>query len=217
VVETAASAEDALLKLDAFEPEFVLADVRMPGMSGIELTALLRERRHPATVIVMSAFGSIELALEAIKAGAYDYVSKPFQKDEVLLALKKAEGRERLRRENRALREALREGGRYGRMIGRSEAIQTVFATLRKIARYDTTVLIEGESGTGKELVARALHEEGSRAGGPFVAVNCGAIPGALLESELFGHKRGAFTDAHADRRGLFEEAHGGTLFLDEI
>jgi two-component system, NtrC family, response regulator AtoC len=216
-VESAASAEEALEKLEVFEPEFVLADVRMPGMSGIELCALLRERHHPATVLVMSAFGSVDLALEAIKAGAYDYVSKPFQKDEVLLALKKAEERERLRRENRELREAIRETRRYGRMIGQSEALAKVFATLRKVARYDTTVLIEGESGTGKELVARALHEEGSRAAGRFVAINCGAIPGALLESELFGHKKGAFTDAHADRRGLFEEADGGTLFLDEI
>ncbi|NLY94532.1 MAG: sigma-54-dependent Fis family transcriptional regulator [Myxococcales bacterium] len=216
-VETAASAEEAIAKLEGFDPEFVLADVRMPGMSGLELCAYLRDHHHPATVLVMSAFGSIDLALEAIQAGAYDYVSKPFQKDEVLLALKKAEERERLRRENRALREEMRRSARYGRMIGRSEALERVFATLRKIARYDTTVLIQGESGTGKELVARALHEEGSRAQGPFVAINCGAIPDALLESELFGHKKGAFTDAHADRRGLFEEADGGTLFLDEI
>src|SRR5690554_4599961 len=216
-VETAASAEEAIAKLEGFDPEFVLADVRMPGMSGLELCAYLRDHHHPATVLVMSAFGSIDLALEAIQAGAYDYVSKPFQKDEVLLALKKAEERERLRRENRALREEMRRSARYGRMIGRSEARERVFATLRKIDRYDTTVLIQGESGTGKELVARAVHEEGSRAQGPFVAINCGAIPDALLESELFGHKKGAFTDAHADRRGLFEEADGGTLFLDEI
>jgi two-component system, NtrC family, response regulator AtoC len=217
VVEAAASAEEALEKLEDFDPEFLLADVRMPGMSGLELCAHLRARHHPATILVMSAFGSIDLALEAMKAGAYDYISKPFQKDEVLLALKKAEEREGLRRENRALREAVRAASRYGRMIGQSPALEKVFATLRKVARYDTTVLIQGESGTGKELVARALHEEGSRASGPFVAINCGAIPGALLESELFGHKRGAFTDAHADRRGLFEEADGGTLFLDEI
>lgn len=165
-VETAASAEEAIAKLEGFDPEFVLADVRMPGMSGLELCAYLRDHHHPATVLVMSAFGSIDLALEAIQAGAYDYVSKPFQKDEVLLALKKAEERERLRRENRALREEMRRSARYGRMIGRSEALERVFATLRKIARYDTTVLIQGESGTGKELVARALHEEGSRAQG---------------------------------------------------
>ena len=213
----AEGAEEALQLLEEFDADFILTDVRMKGMSGIELTAKLAESGHPATIIVMSAFGSIPLALEAMKAGAYDYIHKPFERDEVILTLKKAEERERLRRENRALRESLRKEARYGRMIGRSPAIQKVFATLKKIAPFDTTVLIQGESGTGKELVARALHEEGPRRGRAFVAVNCGAIPENLLESELFGHKRGAFTDAHADRRGLFEEADGGTLFLDEI
>lgn len=216
-VRAASSGDEALELLEEFEADFIITDVRMKGMSGIELTERLSERAHPATIIVMSAFGSIPLALEAIKAGAYDYINKPFERDEVILALKKAEEREKLRRENRALRESFRKESRYGQMIGRSPSIQKVFATLRKIAPFDTTVLIEGESGTGKELVARAIHDEGPRRDKAFVAINCGAIPENLLESELFGHKRGAFTDAHADRRGLFEEADGGTLFLDEI
>ncbi|MFO0692488.1 MAG: sigma-54 dependent transcriptional regulator [Polyangiales bacterium] len=216
-VEVAASAEEALGLVERFDPGFVLADVRMPGMSGIELCETLRARGSSATVIVMSAYGSVELALEAMNAGAYDYVPKPFKQDEVLLALRKAEERESLRRENRALKEAIRKESRFSGMLGKSEPMQRVFRLVEKVADYKTTVLVEGESGTGKELVARALHDRGARAGKPFVAVNCGAIPGALLESELFGHKRGAFTDAHADKRGLFEEAHGGTLFLDEI
>lgn len=216
-VEAAASAEEALDMLDAFGPDFVLADVRMPGMSGIELCGELKARRCLATVIIMSAYGSVDLALEAMNAGAYDYVSKPFKQDEVLLALRKAEERESLRRENRALKETLRKEQSFGEMLGKSDALQKVFKTIEKVAVYTTTVLVQGESGTGKELVARALHRLSPRKGKSFVPVNCGAIPEALLESEFFGHKRGAFTDAHADKKGLFEEADGGTLFLDEI
>jgi two-component system response regulator AtoC len=216
-VETAASAEEALEKVDAFAPDFVVTDVRMPGMSGLELTAALRARGAPAVVILMSAYGSIDLAIEGMKAGAYDYFAKPFKQDEVLLVLRKAEERESLRRENRALREVLSADSTFSGMTGKSEKIRAVFRTLEKVAEYKTTVLIEGESGTGKELVARALHDRSPRAQKAFVAVNCGAIPATLLESELFGHKRGAFTDASSDKRGLFEEADGGTLFLDEI
>jgi len=216
-VEVASSAEEALGRLDPFDPDFVIADVRMPGMSGIELCAELKARASGATVIVMSAFGSVDLAIEAMKAGAYDYISKPFKQDEVLLTLRKADEREQLRRENRALREAVRKQNELGEMLGKSEAIQKVFRTIEKVAVYPTTVLVQGESGTGKELVARALHRLSPRNEEAFVAVNCGAIPEALLESELFGYKRGAFTDARSDKRGLFEEAHEGTLFLDEI
>ncbi|MFW6051854.1 MAG: sigma-54-dependent transcriptional regulator [Myxococcota bacterium] len=216
-VEVAESAEEALALLERFGPDYVLADVRMPGMSGIELCSEIRARGTGATVLVMSAYGSVELALEAMKAGAYDYVAKPFKQDEVLLALRKAEERESLRRENRALKEAMRREHQLGEMLGKSDAMRKVFRTIEKVAQYSTTVLVQGESGTGKELVARALHRNGPRAGKPFVAINCGAIPDTLLESELFGHKRGAFTDAHSDKRGLFEEADGGTLFLDEI
>ncbi len=216
-VEVAKSAEDALERLDPFDPDFVLADVRMGGMSGIELTGELSARAHRATVIVMSAYGSVDLAIEAMKAGAYDYVSKPFKQDEILLSLRKAEEREDLRRENRALKAAARKTHELDEMLGKSEAMQRVFAVIKKAAEYKTTILVQGESGTGKELVARALHRLSPRKDQTFVAVNCGAIPESLLESELFGHKRGAFTDASTDKRGLFEEADGGTLFLDEI
>ena len=216
-VETAASGEEALKLVESFGPDFVLTDVRMPKMGGLDLLATLRAKGSEATVIVMSAYGNIDMALEAIKAGAYDYVQKPFKPEEVVLALRKAEEREALRRENRALREEIRKEHKFEQLLAKSEAMQAIFRTIAKIADYKTTVLITGESGVGKELVARALHQRSSRKSGPFVAVNCGAIPENLLESELFGHKRGAFTDATSDRRGLFEEADGGTLFLDEI
>ncbi|MFM2418857.1 MAG: hypothetical protein RL385_3580 [Pseudomonadota bacterium] len=216
-VAVAPSAEDALSQLAGFDPDFVLADVRMEGMGGLGLCRALAERGSAATIIVMSAYGSFDLALEAIKAGAYDYLSKPFKQDEVLLVLRKAEERESLRRENTALRRALSAQHRMGELMGRSDAMVRVFRAMEKVAPYSTTVLVHGPSGTGKELVARALHDLGPRRARPFVAVNCGAIPEALMESELFGHKRGAFTDASADKRGLFEEAHQGTLFLDEI
>ena len=216
-VRAVASAEAALQELAGFDPDFVIADVRMEGMSGIELTRELLRRGSLATVIVMSAYGSLDLALEAMKAGAYDYLAKPFKQDEVLLVLKKAEEREALRRENRALRETLRKEHQFGELMGKSEPMQRVFRTIEKVAGYTTTVLLQGASGTGKELVARAVHRLSPRANKAFVAVNCGAIPEALMESELFGHKRGAFTDASSDKRGLFEEAHLGTLFLDEV
>jgi two-component system response regulator AtoC len=216
-VEDVPSAEAALAAHDRFAPDFVLTDVRMPGMSGLDLVRALKERGSPAVIVLMSAYGSVDLAIEGMKAGAYDYVGKPFQQDEVLLVLRKAEERESLRRENAALRQALREGARLGDMIGSGEKMRALFRTIEKVAEHKTTVLLVGESGTGKELVARALHARSPRAQKPFVAVNCGAIPAGLLESELFGHKRGAFTDATSDKRGLFEEAHGGTLFLDEI
>jgi two-component system response regulator AtoC len=216
-VETAESGEEALGMVDSFGPDVVLTDVRMPKMGGLDLLTTLKAKGNEATVIVMSAYGNMDLALEAMKAGAYDYVQKPFKPDEVVLALRKAEERELLRRENRALRDEIRKEHRFEDILAKSQKMQDIFRTISKIAEYKTTVLVAGESGVGKELVARAIHHRSSRRGGPFVAVNCGAIPENLLESELFGHKKGAFTDAVHDRRGLFEEADGGSLFLDEI
>jgi two-component system response regulator AtoC len=216
-VEVADGGEAALAALDAFDPDVILTDVRMPRMGGLDLLGALKAKQHPATVIVMSAYGNVDLAIEAMKAGAYDYVSKPFKPDEIVLALRKAEERETLRRENRALKEQIQKENQFESILAKSAEMVAIFKTVSKIADYKTTVLITGESGTGKELVARAIHTRSSRKGAPFVAINCGAIPENLLESELFGHKKGAFTDANADRRGLFEEATAGTLFLDEI
>ncbi|HEX9291521.1 MAG TPA: sigma-54 dependent transcriptional regulator [Anaeromyxobacteraceae bacterium] len=216
-VRAVANGEEALKELSARDYDLVLSDVRMPRMDGI---ALLREvqRLHPElTFIVMSAYGTHDTAIEAMKAGAYDYVSKPFKPDEVLLVLNKAEERERLARENRRLRTELAAEYRFDNLVGASEPMRDVLRQVRKVAPIKTTVLLSGESGTGKELVARALHELSPRAALPFVAVNCGAIPGELMESELFGHVKGAFTDAIRNKKGLAVEADGGTLFLDEI
>ncbi len=216
-VETAANGEDALRLLETFGPDFVLTDVRMPKMGGLDLLSTLKAKGSEVTVIVMSAYGSLDLAIEAIKAGAYDYIAKPFKPEELLLTLKKAEERESLRRENRALKQEIRQKARFEELTAKSAEMQAVFKTVAKIADFKTTVLITGESGVGKELVARAIHHRSSRKNAPFVAVNCGAIPEPLLESELFGYRRGAFTDATSDRAGLFEQATGGTLLLDEI
>jgi two-component system, NtrC family, response regulator AtoC len=216
-VEVAESGEAALGKVDGFGPDFILTDVRMPKMGGLDLLATLKAKQNPATVIVMSAYGSVDLALEAMKAGAYDYVSKPFKPDEIVLVLRKAEERESLKRENRALREQIQKENQFESILAKSAPMTEIFRTITKIADFKTTVLIQGESGVGKELVARAIHTRGARKGQAFVAINCGAIPENLLESELFGHRKGAFTDANSDRRGLFEEADHGTLFLDEI
>ncbi len=215
--EVADNGEDALAKLDVFGPDFILTDVRMPKMGGLDLLSTLKAKQHAATVIVMSAHGHIDMALEAMKAGAYDYVPKPFKPEEVLLVLRKAEERETLRRENRALKEQIRDKEQFESILAKSPKMMAIFKTIAKISDFKTTVLVSGESGVGKELVARALHTRSTRKHKAFVAINCGAIPENLLESELFGHKKGAFTDASSDRRGLFEEADGGTLFLDEI
>jgi len=216
-VETAEHGEEALPLIDGFGPDFVITDVRMPRMGGMDLLSALRAKGSDATVIVMSAYGSHDLAIEAMQAGAYDYVSKPFKPEEVLLCLKKAEERESLRKENRALKDEIARGARFDNILAESPQMQEIFRTISKVAHFKTTVLVTGESGVGKELVARAVHARSGRAGQSFVAINCGAIPENLLESELFGHKRGAFTDANQDRRGLFEEASGGSLLLDEI
>jgi two-component system response regulator AtoC len=216
-VRAVSNGEDARRELSSRDYDLVLSDVRMPRMDGLVLLRRALELHPALTFIVMSAYGTHDTAIEAMKAGAYDYVSKPFKPDEVVLVLRKAEERLRLSRENRRLRSELADGFRIENFIGASPALQEMLRQVRRVAPTKTTVLLTGESGTGKELVARALHELSPRAAMPFVAVNCGAIPAELLESELFGHVRGAFTDASRDKKGLAAEADGGTLFLDEI
>jgi two-component system response regulator AtoC len=216
-VECAENGADALEMLAGQEYDFILSDIMMPRLDGRGLLGEIVRRGMEATVIMMSAYGDIDTALECMQLGAYDYISKPFRNDEIVLVLKKAEERERLKEENRCLREEVRRECTFGSIISRNRRMQEIFGLVRKVCDFKTTVLITGESGTGKELVARAVHFEGARRSRPFVAVNCAAIPEALLESELFGHVKGAFTDAVADKSGLFEEADGGTLFLDEI
>ena len=219
-VATAANGEEALAMVAGTQYDFILCDIKMPQMNGLQFLEAAADRISDSTVIMMSAYGSMETALEAMKKGAYDYISKPFKSDEVNLVLKKAEERERLKQENTRLRQTLRtieQRSSFGNMVAKSKVMREMFRLAEKVARFDTTVLITGESGTGKELVARGIHFTGPRSQKPWVAVNCGSIPENLIESELFGHVKGAFTGADRARHGLFREADGGTLFLDEI
>ena len=204
--------EEALKELAARPYDLLLSDVRMPRLGGLELLAQVIPLYPELTVIMMSAYGAVDSAIEAMKHGAYDYISKPFKPDEVLLVIKKAEERERLARENRRLRTELASEYRAENIVGDSAPMQAVLKQVRKIAPLKTTVLLTGETGTGKELLARAIHELSPRASLPFVGVNCGAIPSELMESELFGHVKGAFTDASRNKKGLVSEAEGGTL-----
>ncbi|MGE5700643.1 MAG: sigma-54-dependent transcriptional regulator [Deltaproteobacteria bacterium] len=217
VVAQARSGVEALKALEKNRYDFILCDIRMPEMGGLEMLKELSARKTPGTVIMMSAFGTVETAVEAMKLGAYDYISKPFMSDEILLTLRKAQEREALRKENEYLRSEVEKAFRPEDLLYSSPAMEEVVRMVEKVKDYDSTVLVTGESGTGKELVARMLHYGGRRRAKPFVAVNCGAIPESLLESELFGYRKGAFTEAKSDRAGLLEEAEGGTLFLDEI
>ncbi len=219
-VDTASDGQAGLLQVQQRAYNYILCDVKMPVMGGMDFLRAAGGAIGRSTVIMMSAYGSIDSAIEAMKLGAYDYISKPFKPDEVLLALRKAQERERLKKENRQLKARIREiekDYRFGNLVARSAAMASVFQLAQKAARYSTTVLILGESGTGKELVARGIHYEGERAAMPWVPVNCGGIPEHLLESELFGYKKGAFTGADRNKKGLFQEADKGTLFLDEI
>jgi two-component system response regulator AtoC len=216
-VQAASDGEEGLARALDIKPDIILCDVRMPRLSGLDFLDRFREASGESLVIMMTAYGGIELAIQAMKKGAYDYLPKPFSPDQLVLTLRKAEERESLRREVTRLREEVSIERRYREIIAKSPAMTRALAIAAKVARHPSAVMITGESGTGKELVARLVHGESDRVNAPFVPVNCGAIPENLLESELFGYVRGAFTGADRDKQGLFEVASGGTIFLDEI
>jgi DNA-binding NtrC family response regulator len=212
------SGADAIAQLGGGAFDFVLTDLALgEGPSGLDVMRFVKERQPETPIVMITAHGSEKIAVEAMKLGAEDYVPKPFDNDEIRLVVRRALERTQLARENRMLRARVEREFGMGSLIGRGPAMRAVFETLRKVAETDLTVLIRGESGTGKELVAQALHEASTRRGAPFVAVNCAAISRELVESELFGHEKGAFTGADARRAGRFEAAQGGTIFLDEI
>ena len=216
-VETAEDAETALVRLGEWQPELVITDIHMPGMDGLALLAAVREKEPDIPVVLLTAFGSLKTAVDAIKAGAFDYLSKPFIVDDIRLVVRRALEHKKLVRENRSLRGQLRERYRFDNLVGSSSGMVEVYKLVARVAETDSTVLIQGESGTGKELIARAIHANSNRSNGPFVAIDTGSLAETLLESELFGHERGAFTGAVASKKGLLEQAHLGTCFLDEI
>jgi two-component system nitrogen regulation response regulator GlnG len=215
--ETVADADSALQKLGESRSDILLMDIRMPGMSGLEALSQAKLIQPDLAVIIITAYGTMMTAIEAMKWGAYDYVTKPFDVEELEMIVDKAVRAHALARENKELRENLRSRYDINNLIGSSEKMQEVYKSIGRVADKDVTVLIQGESGTGKEMVARAIHYNSRRASGLFVAVNCMAIPENLLESEMFGHTKGAFTGATTNRVGKFEKAGGGTLFLDEV
>lgn len=211
------SAEEALRVLKDEEFDVVLTDIEMPGMNGIDLCDRVVSNRPDVPVIVITAFGSMETAVRAIRAGAYDFISKPVEMDILALTLERAIKHRDLQEKVKTLSEALERTEKFDELLGSSMPMQNLYDQVSRIADSEATVLITGESGTGKELVARVLHKQSRRRSGPFVAINCAALPGTLMESELFGHTRGAFTDARSTRKGLILQAEGGTLLLDEI
>jgi DNA-binding NtrC family response regulator len=219
-VSEAVSGRQGLDRLQAGHYDLVLCDIRMPEMDGLTFLKEKQAQQFGGTMIMMSAYGSVDTAVECMKKGAYDYISKPFRPDEILLTVRKAEERLQLRQENVQLKQTMRRSGRpqgIAAIIHRSAVMQSVLETVQKAAKASAPVLVTGPTGTGKELIARALHAESPRSDQPFLAVNCSAIPAGLLESELFGHAKGAFTGADRARTGLFGAANGGTLLLDEI
>ncbi len=216
-VTTMQDAEMAYMFLKESEVDVIITDVKMPGMSGQELLERVKREFPHIPVIIMTAYGSVDGAVEAMKCGAFDYINKPFSNDDLILSVKGAAEMSRAHRRNRLLQESLENSHSLHHIIGKGKAISQVLEMIKKVAQANATVLITGESGTGKELVARAIHFTSPRKDGPFVAINCTALNPGILESELFGHEKGSFTGAIAQKRGKFELAHGGTLFLDEI
>ncbi|MGE0447863.1 MAG: sigma-54-dependent transcriptional regulator, partial [Vicinamibacterales bacterium] len=216
-VAEAESGEKALTLLDQFAFDIVITDLRMPGVDGAQVIAAARERYPGIIAIVITGYGTVKDAVDAIKKGASDFVAKPFQFDELMHVLHKALEQKRLSTENAYLRQQLEERYQFGGILGRSRPMQALFQLLETVARSNSTILVTGETGTGKEIVARAIHHNSPRKSHRFVALNCSAIPETLLEAELFGHVRGAFTGAVGSRQGRFEQAHRGTIFLDEV
>jgi DNA-binding NtrC family response regulator len=216
-VLTVADGQAAVETAERVKADLVLMDIKMPTVDGLQALSLLRDRRPETMVIVMTAFGSLQAAVEAMKRGAYDYITKPFDFEELTLLVHRALEVKALTHELNRLRAQLKDRPELDEIVGTSQGMQVVFKLVGQVADSGATVLIQGESGTGKELIAKAIHKNSPRTHGPFVTVNCAAIPKDLLESELFGHEKGAFTGAVATRRGKFELADGGTIFLDEI
>ena len=216
-IVTSEKAQEALRVIQEADVDLVLTDMKMPGMSGMELLEEAKKIKPEVPVIMMTAYGTIEMAVEAMKKHAYDYITKPFRNEELKLTIRKALDNYRLLKENRRLSEALTERYGYRNIVGKSKPMQKVYDLIAKVAQSKASVLITGPSGTGKELIAKAIHYESLRKDRPFISVNCGALAETLLESELFGHEKGAFTGAISMKKGRFELADGGTLFLDEI
>jgi DNA-binding NtrC family response regulator len=216
-VEPASSGEAALKRLAGESFDLVLADIKMPGMDGLELLEIIKRKNPEQTVVMMTAFGQVETAVAAMKSGAYDFITKPFEHDALLLRLEKALERSTLLKENQRLQQACSPLAVFQNLVGKSAVMQRLYETIQMAAKAELTVLITGDSGTGKDLTARAIHALSPRSRGPFVAVNCPTVPENILESELFGYRKGAFTHATENRIGLFQEAQGGSIFLDEI
>ena len=216
-VDTVPSAEEALKKLDVNSYDLILVDMKMPGMDGMEFLGIVKRKYPDITVVMMTAFGDIDITVTAMKKGAYDFIAKPFEHDALLLRLEKALERSRLKKENIKLQHGYYSDCSFQNIVGKSSRMKKVFESIRMVAKTDLTVLITGESGTGKDLTARAIHALSPRKKAPFISINCPTLPENILESELFGYKKGAFTHATQNRAGLFQEAHNGTIFLDEI